>query len=447
LQLEALQKAKSPAAVHEALKDLPEGLDETYNRMLSKIDPRQQAQAIRSLRWLAFSVRPLKLSELAEASIIDPKLHPPFEADRRCFSPDDVLDFLSGLVTVIFSSDSKSSTSPVEQIDSATNSELEWKRDTIMFTHFSVKEYLVSDRIQTSRCSIYSIKEKSANLSIAEACPAYLLQFDKPDSLNSRTLRLPLVMYAACYWTEHAQWAGEDAIAIHLLTMEFFLSKGDAYVNWVRLFDPDKPWEKPQIAKDLTEVASPIYYASLTGLIEPVRQLLGKGADVNAQGGYYGTALQAASVDGYSQIIQLLLENGADVNIQGGFHGTALQAASGRGHSQIVQQLLENGADVNAQGGRYGTALQAASAWGRSHVVQQLLKHGADINAQFGPYNTALQAASSRGHGKVVQQLLENGADVNAQGGICGTALQGASGGSYEQIVQLLLENGAIDRR
>jgi hypothetical protein len=316
-----------------------------------------------------------------------------------------------------------------------------------MFTHFSVKEYLVSERIQTSPCSVYSIQEKSANISIAEACLAYLLQFDKPDSLTSRTLKLPLVDYTARYWTRHAQWAGEDAIAIHLLTMEFFLSKRDAYVNWVRLFDPDKPWEEPQITKDLTAVASPLYYASLIGSIETVRPLLEIGADVNAKGGYYSTALQAASVDGYSQIIQLLLENGTDVNVQGGFHGTALQAASNMGHSQVVQQLLENGADVNAQGGRYGTALQAASGQGRSQVVQQLLKHGADINVQVGPYNTALQAASSRGHGKVVQQLLENGADVNAQGGICGTALQGASGGSYEQIVQLLLENGAIDRR
>jgi hypothetical protein len=279
--------------------------------MLSNIDPRQQAQAIRSLRWLAFSVRPLTLSELAEASIIDPKLHPPFEADRRCFSPEDVLDFLPGLVTVTFSSELKSSTSPDVRIDSATTSIVEWKPDTIMFTHFSVKEYLVSEIIQTSRCSIYSIKEKSADISIAEACLAYLLQFDKPDSLTSRTLKLPLVDYTARYWTRHAQWAGEDAIAIHLLTMEFFLSKRDAYVNWVRHFDPDEPGEEPQITKDLTAVASPLYYASLIGSIESVRQLLEKGADVNAQGGYYGTALQGASNRGHNKVVQRLLKRGA----------------------------------------------------------------------------------------------------------------------------------------
>jgi ankyrin repeat protein len=44
------------------------------------------------------------------------------------------------------------------------------------------------------------------------------------------------------------------------------------------------------------------------------RELINKGADVNAQGGVYGSALQAASAKGYFEIIELLLEKGADVN-------------------------------------------------------------------------------------------------------------------------------------
>ncbi|KAK2122365.1 hypothetical protein NOF04DRAFT_1338029 [Fusarium oxysporum II5] len=38
---------------------------------------------------------------------------------------------------------------------------------------------------------------------------------------------------------------------------------------------------------------------------------------------------------------ELLLERGADVNAQGGKCGTALQAASSGGHETIVQLLLE----------------------------------------------------------------------------------------------------------
>ncbi|SLM38718.1 ankyrin repeat domain containing protein [Lasallia pustulata] len=45
------------------------------------------------------------------------------------------------------------------------------------------------------------------------------------------------------------------------------------------------------------------------------------------------------------------LYKGADVNAQGGEYGNALQAASERGHDQVVRMLLDKGADVNAQDG------------------------------------------------------------------------------------------------
>jgi ankyrin repeat protein len=49
--------------------------------------------------------------------------------------------------------------------------------------------------------------------------------------------------------------------------------------------------------------------------------------------------------------VKLLLENGAEVNAEGGEYGNALQAASYRGNKAIVKLLLENGAEVNAEGG------------------------------------------------------------------------------------------------
>jgi ankyrin repeat protein len=97
---------------------------------------------------------------------------------------------------------------------------------------------------------------------------------------------------------------------------------------------------------------------------------LDKGADVNAQGGTYGNALQAASFTS-TKLVQLLLEKGADVNSQGGGYGNALQAASLACQSigEIVRLLLDKGAAVNAQGGEYGNALQAASYQGNVEIV------------------------------------------------------------------------------
>ncbi|EWY85855.1 hypothetical protein FOYG_12954 [Fusarium oxysporum NRRL 32931] len=66
--------------------------------------------------------------------------------------------------------------------------------------------------------------------------------------------------------------------------------------------------------------------------------LLNKGADVNAQGGEYGNALQAASasLEGDLEVVQLLLDKGADVNAQRGFYVNALQAASRKGNLGVV---------------------------------------------------------------------------------------------------------------
>ena len=47
----------------------------------------------------------------------------------------------------------------------------------------------------------------------------------------------------------------------------------------------------------------------------------------------------------------MLLDKGAEVNAQGGGYGNALQAASSGGHETVVQMLLDKGAEVNAQGG------------------------------------------------------------------------------------------------
>jgi ankyrin repeat protein len=57
-------------------------------------------------------------------------------------------------------------------------------------------------------------------------------------------------------------------------------------------------------------------------------------------------------------VVRLLLDRGANVNAQGGRYGSALQAALYGGHESVVRLLVERGADVNAQGGEYGNALQ-----------------------------------------------------------------------------------------
>ena len=60
--------------------------------------------------------------------------------------------------------------------------------------------------------------------------------------------------------------------------------------------------------------------------------------------------------------VRLLLNKGSDVNAQGGYFSNAFQAASARGKEVVVKMLLDKGADVNAQGREYGNAFQEPSA-------------------------------------------------------------------------------------
>ena len=58
---------------------------------------------------------------------------------------------------------------------------------------------------------------------------------------------------------------------------------------------------------------------------------------------------------------QSVFSCGADVNAQGGPDGNALQAAARKGNELIVRLLLDHGVDFNAQGGEHDSALRAAT--------------------------------------------------------------------------------------
>ena len=74
-QLDAISECSTAGEVETALKNLPEGLNETYTRILLKIVGQKDAIATRAekiLTWLVGSFRPLRLVELEEALMIEP---------------------------------------------------------------------------------------------------------------------------------------------------------------------------------------------------------------------------------------------------------------------------------------------------------------------------------------------------------------------------------------
>jgi ankyrin repeat protein len=402
----------------------------------------------RLLQWLVYSRRPLRVIDLAEALVVEVDGHPRVNVENRFELPQEAFMTFSSLITiydpVTYSSgnhdteledsepedsevnDSETNSSDANDVEANTNTT---SRELVRLAHFSVLEYLESARIAQGPASKYCIRELESHEEIARTCLIYLLQFTTlADFLSLAESRL--AEYAAKYWAFHARSSLEPDNVVDLA--EKLLLGEQIYSNcWTF----DKPFNE-------REKTSPLYYASLSGLVKVAARILGKTGHIDAQGGKYGTALQAACFHGHQAVVELLLSSGADVNAQGGYYGNALQAACLDGHQAIVELLLSSGADLNAQGGYYGNALQAASSEGHQAVVELLLSNGADVNVQGGYYGNALQAACF-GHQAIVELLLSIGADVNAKGGVCGNALQAACRRGDQAIVELLLSKGA----
>ena len=82
------------------LAELPEGLDEIYNRILKNINKKHRADTRLFLQWLAFCERPMKIEEIAEIITVDFSGNcPVFNLDKRYADPWDVLVRCSSLVS------------------------------------------------------------------------------------------------------------------------------------------------------------------------------------------------------------------------------------------------------------------------------------------------------------------------------------------------------------
>ena len=221
------------------------------------------------LQWLTYSARPLRLEEVAEVITIDVEESPRFDPTKRYPEPRDIWTICSSLISL--------------QEEALEDTYAGNAKVIVRLAHFSVKEYLISPSIRNGRVKDYSIQEVHTNALIAENSLAYLLQFDEPGSLTTQSvLEFPQAGYAAEYWTKHAQVAERDSTLAPLLSMELLLTKGHDLLDWIRLYNLEQPWRGSDMMRGLSNIHSPLYYASFAVLVRSVKPILDKGADINA---------------------------------------------------------------------------------------------------------------------------------------------------------------------
>ena len=130
--------------LRKSLVTLPPTLDQTYDRILSAISKEDAEYAMRILQWLTFSARPLSVEEIAEVVAIDVARDPAFDRDEVLEDPLEALNICSSLVTIT-----------TNEVDRRSGS----AQRIVALAHYSVQEYLVSDRIRQGLAKQYSMQE------------------------------------------------------------------------------------------------------------------------------------------------------------------------------------------------------------------------------------------------------------------------------------------------
>lgn len=406
---------QSEDLLDQLLVSLPRSLDETYERMLLNIPHTAKSYARRMLCLLCGTKRPFTLEELIDGIAVELDPRPSYNRKRRLKNAAAIQQVCPGFLDL--------------DLDPKTGHTL------VRIAHFSVQEYLESERISQQKASSFSMRRPDVHREIARICLTVLLE-PAPIGLSEYSRQYPIASYAAKYWSNHYKDGTRDVEAESqaLLLMQNRLER------WVSLWNLDR-----EDGKRSSIVPTSLYYASSLGLYNIVCGLIvDTSADVNAYGGTHGTALQAAAAHGHKEVVQLLIDRGANVNAKGGADVNALQAAVIHGHKEAVQLLLNHGANVNDYGGHMGYPLFAALHDNKEEIVQLLLDGGASVHVAGGVYGTALVTAAIHGSSEVIQLLLDRGANVNTNPGRYGSALHAAlAHGRDKEVIKLLIDRGA----
>jgi ankyrin repeat protein len=194
--------------------------------------------------------------------------------------------------------------------------------------------------------------------------------------------------------------------------------------------------------------------------VEPMRLLLGAGAEPNRERSrYYTPLMQAAGALTYypdenlaerADMVRLLIDAGADVNAATSCGMTSL--GSSKGEDLIVRMLIDSGATIRACGPGEEPLLLQVLGYDRPRPsrelgILRLIAAGAEVDVADEYGVTPLKRACSLGSRRVVAALLEAGARrVGITPGVgddSSPELHLAAAMGEPQVVRMLLNDGA----
>jgi ankyrin repeat protein len=422
-------------SLRDQLNALPKSLDATYERVLDEIHSTNQGRhAHRLLQCLTVAMRPLRVEELAEVLAFEldmaegelPRYHPDWRWEDQEHA---VLSACSSLITIVNSNYYR----------------------VIQFSHFSVKEYLTSERLSMASGDIprYHIAPEPAHLILARACLGVLLSeetINKADDVSSDEFgsedgheHMPLRNYAAENWTSQV---GNVSSYLKDAMETIFDSNKPYFGKWMRI-NHAYYYRQPE--------QTHLYFAALYGFYDLVQHLTNRHPEqVTPNDTSCSPLVAALQSQKHVRVAEFLVKHGAHVHIRGDPPLCHVIEHSNDGRVNAVHFLLKHGAQVNAGDMELMTPLHHAAKEGCPEVARILLEHGADIALQNKYCQVPLHLVSDweyKGEGErlVLAQLLLVGhrADVNVRDMYGNTPLHRASYNKRPKIVQLLLAHGA----
>ncbi|KAF8452411.1 hypothetical protein L210DRAFT_3468299 [Boletus edulis BED1] len=287
-QLDRLNDCWSVGDVREVLDTLPQTLYGTYDRMIDTIDKTEFGPRIarRALLWLVLAPEPLKLSQLAEALTINGN-EPSWDITNAPMRGNDILEICGSLIVY------------------------DKNNGIVTLSHYSVKEYLISDAVARSA---YFVHRPLGCLELAStSIYSVMLYAHTPHSAARFSDRF--CFYAVRSGFKHLASCPPDRnkdLVDLLLSLQDHVSKHRFEYATSDLGSGDGPWvtEVPQLALYIitrfghlsmlryyldcypvqaTEEDNPLVYAALYSDLPHVQLFLEKGLDVNAEGPIYAS--------------------------------------------------------------------------------------------------------------------------------------------------------------
>ncbi|PTB81794.1 purine and uridine phosphorylase [Trichoderma longibrachiatum ATCC 18648] len=330
LHMDALSQEPTIGHIELALKKLPKGLDEMYNKAMTRVESQGGGAgnlAKKILAWVLHAKETLSIRELQHAAAIEPGMS---EMDWKFVPSVDVMSTIcGGLITIDFQS------------------------NAVRLVHYTTQEYL--ERTQ----GVWSLHQTN----IATACITYLSfsafnsGYCPTDEALARRLREhPLYFYAAQHWGHHTcQSSPCDESAIEFLRCKAKVEAASQALMAIRVpvahmysYPHDYEYFRSYI-----EDMKGLHLAAYFGLEETVRALVAS-HDPDAEDSHHRTPLWYAAQNGHKAV-------------------TALMLAAKNGRETVVRLLLAvDGVDIYARDWQGETAITLANTYGHKTLAKLL---------------------------------------------------------------------------